>query len=76
VLADITRILGNYQVSIEAIRQQGSADALGNVSVVIVTHRALEANVAMAVSEIEALSTTARAATRIRLETLEISIDE
>ena len=76
VLADITRILGDYQVSIEAIRQQGSADALGNVPVVIVTHRALEANVAMAVSEIEALSTNARAATRIRLETLEISVDE
>jgi len=76
VLADITRILGDYQVSIEAIRQQGSADALGNVPVVIVTHRALEANVAMAVSDIEALSTNARAATRIRLETLEISVDE
>ncbi len=76
VLADITRILGDYQVSIEAIRQQGSADALGNVPVVIVTHRALEANVAMAVSEIEALSTNASAATRIRLETLEISVDE
>ena len=76
VLADITRILGDYQVSIEAIRQQGSADALGNVPVVIVTHRALEANVAMAVLEIEALSTIARAATRIRLETLEISVDE
>ena len=76
VLADITRILGDYQVSIEAIRQQGSADALGNVPVVIVTHRALEANVAMAVSEIEALSTNATAATRIRLETLEISVDE
>ena len=76
VLADITRILGHYQVSIEAIRQQGSADALGNVPVVIVTHAALEANVAMAVSEIEALSTNARAATRIRLETLEESVDE
>ena len=76
VLADITRILGDYQVSIEAIRQQGRADALGNVPVVIVTHRALEANVAMAVSEIEALSTNARAATRIRLETLETSVDE
>ena len=76
VLADITRILGDYQVSIEAIRQQGSADALGNVPVVIVTHRALEANVAMAVSEIEALSTNASAATRIRLETLEIAVDE
>ena len=76
VLADITRILGDYQVSIEAIRQQGSADALGNVPVVIVTHRALEANVAMAVLEIEALSTIARAATRIRLETLEIFVDE
>jgi homoserine dehydrogenase len=76
VLADITRILGDYQVSIEAIRQQGSADALGNVPVVIVTHAALEANVAMAVSEIEALSTNATVATRIRLETLEISVDE
>ena len=76
VLADITRILGDYQVSIEAIRQQGSADVLGNVPVVIVTHAALEANVAMAVSEIEALSTNARAATRIRLETLEESVDE
>jgi hypothetical protein len=30
----------------------------------------------MAVLEIEALSTIARAATRIRLETLEISVDE
>ena len=76
VLADITRILGDYQVSIEAIRQQGSADALGNVPVVIVTHAALEANVAMAVSEIEALSTNATVATRIRLETLEESVDE
>ncbi|MDG2237925.1 MAG: homoserine dehydrogenase [Arenicellales bacterium] len=76
VLADITRILGNHQVSIEAIRQQGSADVLGNVPVVIVTHRALEANIAMAVSEIETLSTNARAATRIRLETLETFINE
>ena len=76
VLADITRILGDYQVSIEAIRQQGSADAVGDVPVVIVTHAALEANVAMAVSEIEALSTNATVATRIRLETLEESVDE
>jgi hypothetical protein len=43
---------------------------------VIVTHRALEANIAMAVSEIETLSTNARAATRIRLETLETFINE
>ena len=76
VLADITRILGDYQVSIEAIRQQGSADTVGNVPVVIVTHAALEASVAMAVSEIEALSTNARVATRVRLETLEDFVDE
>jgi homoserine dehydrogenase len=76
VLAEITRILGDYQVSIEAIRQQGSADAVGDVPVVIVTHAALEASVAMAVSEIEALSTNARVATRIRLETLEDFVDE
>lgn len=70
VLADVTRILGNHAISIEAILQKaGGADAR-DVPIVILTHKALEANIDHAMKEIEALNAITDRIMRIRIEEL------
>ena len=71
VLAEIARILGENNVSIEAIRQQGTKNNDGNVSVVIVTHKTREMSMTRAIGAIEALPAIAEPVMRIRLDTLE-----
>jgi len=71
VLAEVTRILGQRQVSIKVISQKNLGGDYGVVPVVIVTHAANEADVAAAIREIEALDVSSAPIVRIRLETLE-----
>jgi len=71
VLAEVTRILGQRQVSIKVISQKNLGGDDGVVPVVIVTHAANEADVAAAIREIEALDVSSAPIVRIRLETLE-----
>ena len=57
VLAEITKILGNHGISIEAMQQKDRSSKNGEaVTVVIFTHLAKEENVSKALKEIDALS--------------------
>ncbi|AOU99660.1 homoserine dehydrogenase [Acidihalobacter yilgarnensis] len=70
VLADITRILGDLSISIEAVLQRQPAEEATDASIVIITAAVREANMDEAIRRIEALETTADHVTRIRLENL------
>jgi len=70
VLADITRILGDSRISIEAMVQKEPAPGESSVDIVMLTHRAIERNVNAAMRKIEKLATVVGKVTRIRLEEL------
>lgn len=71
VLADITRILGDSQISIEAIIQKEPAEGAIRVPVIILTQKIREKNMNEAIRKIEALDSVDNKVTRIRLEQLE-----
>src|SRR3954462_13724961 len=70
VLADITRILADSAISIEAMVQKEPGEGETRVDIVMLTHLALEKNVEQAMAKIEKLSTVVGSVTRIRLEEL------
>jgi homoserine dehydrogenase len=70
VLADITRILADSKISIDAMVQKEPGKGEKRVDIVMLTHQALEKNVDRAIAKIEKLSTVLGAVTRIRLEEL------
>lgn len=70
VLADVTRILADQGISIEAMLQK---DPVGesHASIIMLTHRVLEKNMNEAISRIEALDSISENVIRIRVETLD-----
>jgi homoserine dehydrogenase len=70
VLADITRILAQGEISIDAMVQKEPGQGQKLVDIVLLTHRALEKNVAAALKRIETLKTVVGKVTRIRCEEL------
>jgi homoserine dehydrogenase len=70
VLADITRILADSKISIEAMVQKEPGEGERQVDIVLLTNRAVEKNVNQAIGKIEKLPTVVGAVTRIRLEPL------
>ncbi|CAN7362735.1 homoserine dehydrogenase [Trinickia sp. LjRoot230] len=72
VLADITRLLADAGISIDAMLQLESEqiDANGQTDVVIVTHVTREKHVNAAIARIEALSTVVSDVTKLRIEAL------
>ena len=70
VLADITRILGELDISIEAILQKEPREGESVVPVILLTHRVQEANMNQALARMEALEAIEDRITRIRLEHL------
>ena len=70
VLAEITRIFADQNISIEAIVQKEEKDANDCVPLVMLTHTVLESNMMAAIEKIEMLSTVTGKVIRIRLETL------
>ncbi len=70
VLANITRILADSGISIDAMVQKEPGKGESRVNIVMLTHRALEKNVRQAMAKIEKLSTVVGKVTRIRLEEL------
>ena len=70
VLADITRILADSAISIEAMVQKEPGEGESRVDIVMLTHLALEKNVERAMGKIEALESVEGRVTRIRLESL------
>jgi homoserine dehydrogenase len=70
VLADITRILADQRISIEALVQKEPRGGEEQVDLVMLTHMTVEKNVDAAIAKIEKLPVVVGKVTRIRLEEL------
>jgi homoserine dehydrogenase len=70
VMADVTRILGDAGISIEAIIQKEPAEGQTLVPVILLTRVVREGHMNSAIRQIEALETIQDSVTRIRLEHL------
>jgi homoserine dehydrogenase len=70
VLADVTRILADLGISIEAILQKEPREGDNTVPVIILTQRVLEKHMNQAIAKIEALPSINTKIMRIRLEHL------
>jgi homoserine dehydrogenase len=70
VLADVTRICADLEISIDAIFQKEAAEGEDQVDVVILTHVVPEKSVNAAIRRIQALPTIPSPVVRIRLEDL------
>jgi homoserine dehydrogenase len=70
VLADVTRILADHDISIEAITQKEPAKGETSVPIIMLTQITQEQRMNAAIAKIEALSTVSGKVNRIRLETL------
>ena len=70
VLADITRILADGGISIDAMVQKEPAEGEEQVNIILLTHITVEKNVNAAIAKIEALDAISGWVMRIRLEEL------
>ena len=70
VLADITRILADLSISIDAMLQKEPDEGEEQVDIIMLTHVAVERNVNEAIARIQTLPTNLAPVTRIRLEEL------
>lgn len=70
VLADITRILSEQDISIEALLQKEPEQQGGIVPVIMLTHEVAEKNMNAAIEKIEALQSVNDSVMRIRMESL------
>lgn len=70
VLADITRILADLQISIEAMMQKEPHEGEDQVDIIMLTHLSVEKYVDAAIKKIEGLPVVVGKMTRIRLEQL------
>jgi homoserine dehydrogenase len=70
VLADITRILADRDISIDAMIQKEPSEGEDQTDIILLTHLTVERNVVAALAAIEALSTVRGKVVRIRLEEL------
>ena len=70
VLADVTRILADRRISIEAILQKESPPGAGDVPIILLTHRVREQRMNEAIAAIEGLESIHAPVMRIRLEHL------
>ena len=71
VLAEVTRILGEQGISIEAIIQKEPQPDSEQATIIMLTHRVREKNMNNAIADIEALDVIEGSITRIRMETLD-----
>jgi homoserine dehydrogenase len=70
VLADITRILADSTISIDAMLQKEPAEGETRADIIMLTHQTQEKNIVAAIEKIEALATVVGNVTKIRLEQL------
>ncbi|MEO0325342.1 MAG: hypothetical protein AAF447_20460 [Myxococcota bacterium] len=68
VLGRLAGVLGGFDVSIGQMMQEGRAPEGGTVSVVMLTHEALEGDVRAALAEIDRLALSAAPARLLRIE--------
>lgn len=71
VLADITRLLADSDISIEAMIQKEAGEGESRTDIIMLTHRTVERNANAAIRQIEALSVVRGKITRIRMESLQ-----
>jgi len=71
VLADITRILADLDISIDAMVQKEPHAGEDQVDIIMLTHETVEKRVNAALAKIEALPVVSGKVTRIRLEQLD-----
>jgi homoserine dehydrogenase len=70
VLADITRILADQQISIDAMIQREPGEGEEQTDIIMLTHLTREKNVNAAIVKMEALPVVKRKVIRLRLENL------
>jgi len=70
VLADITRILADEQISIDAVSQKEPGEGETQTDLIMLTHWTREKRINAAIAKIEALGVVAGKVTRLRLEEL------
>ena len=70
VLADVTRILADREISIDAMIQKEPSEGEEQTDIILLTHKCVEKQVVAAIAGIEALATVRGKVVRIRLEEL------
>jgi homoserine dehydrogenase len=70
VLAEVTKILGDRQISIDAMMQKEPQDGETEADIVILTHITVEKNMNAAIQAIEALPAIDGAVVKLRMEEL------
>lgn len=70
VLADVTRILADLSISIDAMVQKEPHEGEEQVDIIMLTHLTVEKHIDAAIAKIEALPVVSGKVTRIRLEEL------
>ena len=73
VLADVTRILADLDISIDAMMQKEPHEGEEQVDIIMLTHQCVEKNINAAMTKIEALPAICGKIARIRLEQLGIT---
>lgn len=71
VLADITRILADSDISIEAMIQREAAAGEAQTDIIMLTHETVEKNANVAIAKIEALPVVSGPVVRLRMESLQ-----
>lgn len=71
VLADITRILADQQISIEAVIQREPGEGQTQADLILLTHQTLEKHIDAAIAKIDVLPVVKRKTVRLRLEELD-----
>jgi homoserine dehydrogenase len=70
VLADITRIMADQTISIDAMLQKEPAEGEDQTDIILLTHLTVEKNIDVAIRKIESLPTVKDKIVRLRLEDL------
>ncbi|MBN8440372.1 MAG: homoserine dehydrogenase [Thauera sp.] len=70
VLADITRILADSSISIEAMLQKEAVEGESQTDIIMLTHQTVERNANAAIAKIEALTVVSGKVTKLRMESL------
>ena len=70
VLAEVTRILGDRDISIEAIIQKEPSEGSDKANIIMLTHVVRESKMNEAIGKIEAMGSIHGSVTRIRVESL------
>jgi homoserine dehydrogenase len=71
VLADVTRILADHGISIDAMLQREPEEGEQHTDILLLTHQTVEKNIDAAIARLEALAEVCGKLTRLRLETLD-----